>query len=222
MNAAGTEPGLRPRDPRTETDVIQLYFAPRTRAVRILWLLEELALPYELKRVDFLPTSTKFFQQSTPTGKLPTLVDGDVTMCESGAIVEWLLERYGAGRLAPAPGTRERARYLQWLHFAESTAFPPLGIVVWLSVYRSDAAKQSELIEDARGRAATGLEFLERELGDGAYLLGDEFTAADVMMGFTLVAARLLGVLDARFPRVNRYLARLEARPAFQKAAATT
>jgi glutathione S-transferase len=202
--------------------MIQLYFAPRTRAVRILWLLEELGLPYELKRVDFLPTATKFFQQQTPTGKLPTLVDGDVTMCESGAIVEWLLERYGAGRLAPAPGTRERARYLQWLHFAESTAFPPLGIVVWLSVYRGDAAKRGELIEDARGRAATGLGFLERELGDGAYLLGDAFTAADVMMGFTLVAARLLGVLDARFPRVNRYLARLEARPAFQKAAATT
>jgi len=202
--------------------MIQLYFAPRTRAVRILWLLEELGLPYELKRVDFLPTATKFFQQTTPTGKLPTLVDGDVTLCESGAIVEWLLERHGAGRLAPAPGTRERARYLQWLHFAESTAFPPLGIVVWLSVYRGDAAKQSELIEDARGRAASGLEFLERELGDGAYLVGDTFTAADVMMGFTLVAARLLGVLDARFPRVNRYLARLEARPAFLKAAATT
>ena len=202
--------------------MIQLWFAPRTRAVRILWLLEELGLPYELERVEFQPTSTKFFQQQTPTGKLPTLVDGDVTLCESGAIVEWLLERYGRGRLAPPPGTRERARYLQWLHFAESTAFPPLGIVVWLSVYRQDAASHAGLIEDARGRAATGLEFLERELGESAYLAGDEFTAADVMMGFTLVAARMLGVLDARFPRVNRYLARLEARPAFQKASATT
>ena len=199
--------------------MIKLHFAPRTRAVRVLWLLEELGLPYELVRSDFLPPQKQFFQQRTPTGKFPTLEDGDVILCESGAIVEWLLERYGKGRLAPPPGTRERARYLQWLHFAESTAFPPLGIVVWLAVYRSDAQSNAALIEDARGRAATGFEYLERELGESEYLVGDEFTAADIMMGFTLVAARVLGVLDARFPRLNRYLARLEARPAFKKAA---
>lgn len=202
--------------------MIKLYFAPRTRSVRILWLLEELGLPYELVRVDFLPPAKEFFAQRTPTGKLPTLEDGDVTLCESGAIVEWILERHGKGRLAPPPGTRERARYLQWLHFAESTAFPPLGIVVWLTLYRSDAQSQTELIQDARARAAMGLEFLEREIGESTHLVGDEFTAADIMMGFTLVASRMLGVLDARFPRVNRYLARLEARPAFQKAASVT
>jgi glutathione S-transferase len=200
--------------------LIKLYFAPRTRAVRILWLLEELGLPYELERVEFLPPAKNFFAQRTPTGKLPTIVDGDVTMSESGAIVEYILERYGQGRLAPRVGTRERARYLQWLHFAESTAFPPLGILVWLTLYRKDAASQAELIQDARARAAQGLDFLEREIGESTHLVGDEFSAADVMMGFTLVAARMLGVLDARHPRLGRYLARLEARPAFQKAAA--
>jgi glutathione S-transferase len=200
--------------------MIKLYFAPRTRALRIVWLLEELGLPYQLERVDFVPTARRFFAQRTPLGKLPVIEDGDVTMCESGAIVEYLLERHGGGRLAPAVGTPERAAFLQWLHFAESTAFPPLGIVVWLTVYREDAAQHAAIVEDARGRAASGLEFLERELDDGAYLLGDEFSAADVMMGFTLVAARLLGVLDDRFPALQRYLARLEARPAFQKAAA--
>ena len=200
--------------------MIKLYFAPRTRAVRILWLLEELGLPYELERVEFLPPAKQFFAQRTPTGKLPTIVDGDVTMSESGAIVEYILERYGQGRLAPRVGTRERARFLQWLHFAESTAFPPLGIVVWLTLYRKDAASQAELIQDARARAAMGLDFLEREIGENTHLVGDEFSAADIMMGFTLVAARMLGVLDARHPRLDRYLARLEARPAFQKAAA--
>jgi glutathione S-transferase len=200
--------------------LIKLYFAPRTRAVRILWLLEELGLPYELERVEFLPPAKNFFAQQTPTGKLPTIVDGDVTMSESGAIVEYILERYGEGRLAPRAGTRERARFLQWLHFAESTAFPPLGILVWLTLYRKDAASQSELIQDARARAAMGLDFLEREIGESSHLVGDEFSAADIMMGFTLVAARMLGVLDARHPRLGRYLARLEARPAFQKAAA--
>jgi glutathione S-transferase len=200
--------------------MLKLYFAPRTRAVRVLWLLEELGLPYQLERVDFLPPARNFFAQRTPTGKLPTLEDGDVVMCESGAIVEYILECYGGGRLAPAPGSPDRARFLQWLHFAESTAFPPLGIVVWLTLYRGDAGSHATLIADARARAAMGLEFLERELGPGPYLLGAEFSAADVMMGFSLVAARLLGVLDDRHPALTAYLARLEARPAFQRAIA--
>ena len=200
--------------------MIKLYFAPRTRAVRILWLLEELGLPYALERVDFLPPAKNFFAQRTPLGKLPTLEDGDVIMCESGAIVEYILERYGKGRLAPPVGTRERAQFLQWLHFAESTAFPPLGILVWLTLYRSDAEHQSALIQDARARAAMGLDFLAREMGRNTYLIGDDFSAADIMMGFTLVAARLLGILDDRFPTLQQYLGRLQARPAFQKAAA--
>lgn len=197
--------------------MLKLYFAPRTRSVRILWLLEELGLPYELERVEFVPPARNFFAQDTPTGKLPTLEDGDVVMCESGAIVEYVLERYGAGRLAPPADSPERAAFLQWIHFAESTAFPPLGILVWLTLYRDDAASHPALVEDARRRAARSFEFLERALGRSAYLVGDAFSAADVMMGFTLIAARLLGVLDERFPALGAYVARLEARPAFQK-----
>jgi glutathione S-transferase len=89
--------------------MIKLYFAPRTRSVRILWLLEELELPYELARVEFAAPAERFFAQQTPLGKLPTIEDGDVVMCESGAIVEYILERYGGGRLAPPVGSRERA-----------------------------------------------------------------------------------------------------------------
>jgi glutathione S-transferase len=200
--------------------MIKLYYAPRTRAVRILWLLEELGLPYELERVDFKPPAQRFFVQQTPLGKLPTIEDGEVAMCESGAIVEYILERYGKGRLAPPVGARQRAAFLQWVHFAESTAFPPLGIVVWLTLYRNDAERHAAVIEDARGRAAMGLDFLARELGEKPYLLGDDFSAADVMMGFTLIAARLLGVLDERFPTLQRYVARLEERPALRKALA--
>jgi len=200
--------------------MLTLYFAPQTRAVRIAWLLEELALPYRLERVEFLPPAKAFFAQRTPTGKLPTLVDGDVAICESGAILEYVLERYGEGRLAPAPGSPERARFLQWVHFAESTAFAPIGIIVWLARYQGEAERYAPLLADSRERAATGFAFLERELGDGAYLLGDEFSAADVMMGFTLVAARAFRALDERHPRVQAYLARLEARPAYQRAAA--
>jgi len=197
--------------------MIKLYYAPRTRAVRVVWLLEELELPYELVRVAFEPPARSFFVQKTPLGKLPTIEDGSVVMCESGAIVEYVLERYGGGRLAPAVGSPERARYLQWLHFAESTAFPPLGIIVWLSRYRDDAESHQAILADARQRAERGFEFLEREIGRGPYLIGDPFTAADVMMGFTLVAARVLDVLDDRLPRLNAYLDHLMERPALQR-----
>ena len=199
---------------------MKLYFAPRTRSIRIVWLLEELGLDYELERVEFAPPAQRFFNQATPLGRLPTLEDGEVVMCESGAIVEYILERYGEGRLAPAIGTPERARFLQWLHFAESSAFPPIGIVVWLSLYRDDAAEHPELLADARGRATMGLDFLVEQLGEDDYLLGDGFSAADIMMGFTLEAATALGLLGDAYPTLTAYLERLRARPAFQKAAA--
>ncbi len=201
--------------------MIKLYFAPRTRSVRILWLLEELGLPYELERVEFIPPVKTFFQQNTPTGKLPTIEDGDIVMCESGAITEYILETYGEGRLAPAIGASNRPAFLQWMHFADSTAFPPLGILVWLLLYREDAAEQANLIADAQARAGVGLTYLEKQLGDKTWLLGDDFSAADIMLGFTLSAAELLGVLGDDHPRTVAYHERLKQRPAFQLAAST-
>jgi glutathione S-transferase len=198
--------------------VIKLWFAPRTRAVRIAWLFEELGLPYELERVEFEPTATAFFAQKTPMGKLPVIEDDGIVLGESGAIIEYVLEQYGRGRLAPAAGTPDRALYLQWLHFAESTAFAPIGIVIWLTLYRKDAASHPDLLRDAVGRAASGLEFLESHFGSGPWLLGEKFTAADIMMGFTLLAAQAVGVLDERFPVTTAYLHRLLERPALQKA----
>lgn len=201
--------------------MIKLYYAARTRSARILWLLEELGLPYELVRVDFDRPASRFFAQETPLGKFPTIEDGDLVMCESTAIAEYILERYGEGRLAPPVGSPLRGPFLQWLHFAESTAFPPIGIVVWLSVYREQSDDLAALLSDARERAASSFDFLEREVGDKRYLTGDDFSAADIMMGFTLTAAKLVGVLSDRHPRVSAYLDRLQARPAFAKVMAT-
>lgn len=198
--------------------MITLYFAPRTRAVRVRWLLEELGLPYELRRVPFRPPS-KVFAQDTPLGKFPVIEDDDMVMCESGAIVEYIVERYGAGRLAPPIGSPLRGPYLQWVHFAESTAFPPLGVIVWHSLYARDADAIPQVMDGARERAHGALAFVASALAGKAYLLGREFSAADVMMGFTLVAARMLGVLDDRYPDLTRYVASLEARPAFRAAA---
>jgi len=201
--------------------MIKLWFAPRTRSVRVLWLLEELGIPYQLERVAFQPPATRFHVQATPTGKFPTIQDGDVVMAESGAIVEYLLERYGEGRLAPSIGSPERAAFLQWLHYAESTAFPPLGIVVWLSAYRSGEADDPELLADARARAAASFDRLEGELQGREYLLPSGFSAADIMMGFTVVAGRLLGIWGEEHPALGAYTARLTERPAYQKALAT-
>ncbi len=197
--------------------MIKLYFAPRTRAARVLWLLEELRLEYELVEGEFVPPAKRFFGQSTPLGKYPTLVDGEITMCESGAILEYLLEKYGDGRLQPPIGTPARAAYLQWFHYAESTAFPPLGILIWLSRYREDGNEHENLISDTMGRAGSGFEFLENHLKDHTYLAGDDFTAADIMMGFTLLAAMDLGVVDDTYPETSAYLGRLAERPALQK-----
>ena len=194
--------------------MLKLHAAPRTRTVRVVWLLEELGLPCELEVVDFQPTTSSFFIQKTPTGKLPTLEDGDAVICESGAIIEHILENYGDGRLAPPPGSPERPYFLQWLHYAESTAFAPLGVVIWLTVYRQDAADHPELVADARQRAATAFSYVNETLRENDYLTGEEFTAADIMMGFTLFAAQTLGVIDD-YPALSAYLQRISARPAF-------
>ena len=197
--------------------MIKLYHAPVSRSVRIYWLLEELGVPYRLEVVTFqIPKMP--FSQHTPLGKVPVLEDGDVVMLESGAILEYLIERYGQGKLAPAVGSPQRAAYLQWLHFAEATLFPPLGEIVRHTLFKPEAERIQAVVEDARARAEVTLDVVERHLAGKEYLLGPDFSGADVMMGFTLLAAKRLRVLGDRYPNLEAYLARLQARPALQKA----
>jgi glutathione S-transferase len=200
--------------------MLTLYHAPRTRSVRIRWLLEELGLPYALRRVAFTPPSEGgFFSQATPGGKFPVLEDGDVTLGESGAIVQYVLERYGRGRLEPPIASPLRAPFLYWLHFAESTAFAPIGVLVWHTLYKHDADRLPTVIDDARSRARTTLAVVERGVAGRDRLLGADFSAADAMLGFTLAAADAFGLL-ADFPALRGYFARLQARPAFRRATA--
>jgi glutathione S-transferase len=200
--------------------VLRLYYAPRTRAVRVRWLLEELGLPYVLERVAFVVPSGGFFAQATPSGKVPVLDDDGVVIAESGAILEYVVERYGQGRLAPPLGSPARGRYLQWLHFAEGTLSLPLSTILWHTVYKGDADQVPGVVADARDRAQRTLLVVEEALADDAYVAGPEFTAADIQLHFTLAAARVFGVLDARHPRLLEYLLRLEQRPAFARATA--
>ena len=199
--------------------MLRLYHAPRTRSVRIRWLLEELGLPHELVRVPFRPAPGVFAQQ-TPLGKFPVLEDDGVVIGESGAILEYVLERHGGGRLAPPVDSPLRGPFLQWVHFAESTAFAPMGVVIWHTLYRGDADKVAPAMESAMTRARAALDTVEERVRSRTWILGDEFTGADVMLGFTLAAAEALGLLDASLPATAAYFDRLRARPAFARAAA--
>ena len=199
--------------------MIKLYHAPLTRSIRIFWLLEELGIPYELERVAFQPPAVPF-SQKTPYGKVPAIEDGDVVMFESGAILEYVLERYGNGKLAPAPGSAERGAFLQWVHFAEATVLPPLGDIVRHTVFKPEAERVQSVVDDARVRLAHTLEVAERALEGREYLLASGFSAADVMMGVSLLIARRLKSLDPKLANLAAYLARLEQRPALQKALA--
>ena len=198
--------------------MITLYHAARTRSLRIVWLLEELGLPYELASVGFEPPARPF-SQHTPSGKFPTLDDGEVVIFESAAIAEYLLERHGNGRLAPPIGTAARGPFLQWMHFAES-AFVPFGNIAWHQIFKHDADEIPGAMADYREWARAALEVLERALDGRQYLLGDQFSAADVMMGYTVICVRWFGMLGSEYPNLNAYMDRLAARPAFQKALA--
>jgi glutathione S-transferase len=199
--------------------MITLYHAPLTRSVRIYWLLEELGVPYQLETVSFR-SDTIPFGQATPVGKLPAIRDGDLVMFESGAILEYIIERYGNGRLAPGPGSSLRGPYLQWVHFSEATAFPPLGNIAWHALFKKDGERIPTAMADYRGLAMAALRVVETALEHQEYLLESGFSGADIMMGFTLGCAKLLGVLTDQFPNAAAYLKRLEARPALQKATA--
>jgi glutathione S-transferase len=198
--------------------MLRLHHAPFSRSIRVLWLLEELGVPYELDELPPIATTTPFSQQ-TPTGKVPTIEDGGLVMFESIAIMEYILDRYAGGRLSPARDSHEWGLFLQWLHYSESTAFPPLGYIARHSFALPEHERIPASLEENRRLAARVLALPERVLAGSDYLLGSEFTAADIAMGYTIGTARLLGVLDAS-PNLVAYLGRLTARPAFQRATA--
>lgn len=196
--------------------MLKLHFAPLTRSIRIRWLLEELELPYELVRTSFIRDGNKGFAQNTPSGNFPFIEDGGVTLSESGAIVQYILERYGNGRLEPVVGSPNRPAYLRWLHFAEGTAANPINNIVWLTVYRQDADQHIAIIDATRTSVEVIFGEVESALADQPFLAGDSLTAADIMMGFTLLSARWLKLLTDRYPRTLDYVDRLMARPALQ------
>jgi len=212
--------------------MITVHHLNNSRSQRILWLLEELGAEYEVRRYErdaatmLAPASLRAVH---PLGKSPVITDGDVTMAESGAIIEYLADRYGAGRLAPAPGAPERLRYTYWLHYAEGSAMPPMLMSLVFNRLRT-APAPFFVRSVARGIAdkvmtsfvspqiKLHLDYMEGELGKSRWFAGDEFSAADVQMSFPLEAAASRGGLDASRPRLTDFLARIHERPAYRRA----
>jgi glutathione S-transferase len=200
--------------------MIKLYHAPQSRSVRVRWLLEELGdVPYELAPVTFESMKKPEYLRVHPLGAVPAIQDGDVTMFESGAILSYLLERYGRGRLAPAPATSARAPYLQWFFFGEATMAPPLVDVLLHSMFLPEPQRVPAVAESGRKRFAQLLDVLEPRLAGKQYLCG-EFTAADIMVGYAVGLGRFVGLGTDGPPNVQEYFGRLGERPAFQRAMA--
>jgi glutathione S-transferase len=198
--------------------VIVVHHLNNSRSQRILWLLEELNTPYRVEtyrrdaKTNLAPPELRAIH---PLGKSPVVEDGDLVLAESGAIIEYLLERHGNGRLVPARGTNEHVRYLHWMHFAEGTIM--LHLVARLYLGRvGDAAKTMQARVDAM--IGDELDLVEAELTRGGHMAGAEFSAADVQMGFPLEFAAFAKLVDARHARLRDYLARMQARPAYRRA----
>ena len=188
--------------------------------MRVIWLCEELEVPYDIETIDFSPAfrQSPEWRAKSPTGKVPAMDDQGFTMFESGAMLQYVLDRYGNGRLMPEPGTPEGAVYLQWCWFAEATFARPLGDIAHHTVMKPEAERIPAVVDDARVRALSCLDAVNDAVGKTDYLVGDAFSAADIMMGYTLMLADRFSVLENHHPHARDYFERLCARHGYQVA----
>lgn len=210
--------------------MLVVHHLNNSRSQRVLWLLEELGVPYEVKRYErdaktmLAPPELKAVH---PLGKSPVVTDDGKTLAETGAIVEYILETYGQGRLIPPPGSPERLRFTYWLHYAEGSAMTPLLLKLVFTALPNRAPGLMKGLVKSIGRKAqqsfvdpqvkAHIDYWEGELAKGAWFAGSAFTAADIVMSFPLEAAAARAGADAR-PRVKAFLDRIHARPAYQRA----
>jgi glutathione S-transferase len=212
--------------------MVIVHHLNNSRSQRVLWLLEELGVPYEVRRYE-RDAKTMLAPPALlavhPLGKSPVIVDGPVTVAESGAIVEYLIDKYGAGRLIPPAGTPERLRYTYWLHYAEGSAMPPLLLkLVFDRIGTNPAPWPISAI--ARRIASTvqntfiapnlkrHLDYMEAELTAHTWFAGEQFSAADVQMSFPLEAAKSRAGLNDSRPKLSAFLNRIHARDAYKRA----
>lgn len=211
--------------------MIKVHHLNDSRSQRVLWLLEELGLDYDVVRYERNPGSRLAPPELLaihPLGKSPVIEDGAITVAETGAVVEYLLETYGQERLRPAPGGEEARRFTYWLHYAEGSAMPPLLLkLVFTMLPRRAPALMRPLVKGVAAKALAGfvdpqlrahVDFWEAELGRSDWFAGDQFTAADIMMSFPVEAGADRAFDAETKPRLKAFLERIHARPAYRRA----
>ena len=200
--------------------MLTVHHLGRSQSERIVWLCEELGIDYELKRYERDPVTRLAppqYKALHPIGTAPVITDGDVVIGESGAIIEYILGKYGKGRLARHPGSTEYANYLYWFHYANGSFQPLLHRT--LVAQRLEPAADHRVLKDLQGRLERALEFLDDRLAEVDYLAGDELTAADIMIVFSFTTMRSFTPYDLKpYPHILAYLGRIGAREAYQRA----
>jgi glutathione S-transferase len=198
---------------------MKIYHAPNTRSVRIVWLFEELGLPYELEKLKLGDPGMRSpeYLRVHPMGRVPALQDNDTTIVESGAIVQYVLARHGNGWLAPDVSSPDFPRYLQWLHYAEGMIMPPVNIIVVETILLPPERRNQVNVDRATELLSRMLSAVDAHLMEREFLTGD-FSGADIMTGHACTVARRLGADVSDKPHVAAYIERLNARPAMQRA----
>jgi glutathione S-transferase len=210
--------------------MIVVHHLNNSRSQRILWMLEELGLPYEIKRYEREPSmqAPASLRAVHPLGKSPVITDGDKTLAESGAILEYLVAAYGKGRFSPPAGTPEALHYTYFMHYAEGSLMP---LLLMKLVFGKLPGRVPFLMRPVARAIASGAEkallgpqisshfaFLEGELNKREWFAGNEFSAADVQMSFPLEAAAARSPIFARLPKLKAFVDRIQARPAYKRA----
>ena len=199
--------------------MLKLHHAPNSRAGRIVWLLEELKLPYDINTMKFHPSDLKSDEHRArhPLGRIPVLEDNDISIYESGAIVEYILARHAPGKLKPNVNDNTYPQYLQWFHYCEGMVMPPMNTIVVHTIILPEERRDEVVLGQAQRLLSKALAPINHALEGNDYLIGD-FSAADIMLGHALYMSKRLNCVSRDLSNILDYIARIESRPCFQKA----
>ena len=199
--------------------MLTLHFAPNSRAGRIVWLLEELELEYDINKMAFNPKDLKSDEHRArhPLGRVPVLDDGDVRIYESGAIVEYVIERHKNGGLKPEVSDPLYPEYLQWFHYCEGMVMPPVNTIVVQTLLLPPDRRDETVLGQAQRLLAKALEPVDESLAGRDYLIG-AFSAADVMLGHACFMSNRVGCVSDEMANLKGYVERISERPAFKTA----
>ena len=199
--------------------MLKLHFAPNCRAGRVLWLLEELGLEYELNRMDFHPKDLKSDEHRArhPLGRVPVLDDGDIQIWESGAIIDYILERHRNGGLKPSADDERFPKYLQWFHYCEGMVMPPINTIIVQTVLLPPERKDETALGQAQRLLAKSLTPVNEALTGKDYLIGN-FSGADIMLGHSCYMSNRLGCVSDEMVNLKAYVERISERPSFKVA----